>query len=552
MKKLTIVVLILGLVSISNVLSRQTEVQAIQASIVNDIVSGNLSSIKSRINSGNVNIVLNDNKWTPFIVAAAYGQIPIMDYLYKQNPKDCITQTTKDGGTPFMEAARNNKVKVLEWFKKYKLLKRFINKADTQFGNTALMEVAYAYPKAKDAKAWLLRNKADITLKNKASLTEQEIEESVAKLPITKKTSKKSVFTEEDRFNNFFGPGIFKDPKTKKVNNQAKMLFKSVFDGDLSVVNNANSKTKNVAGSNLLASALLSGNIANVENLMKEYNLKSDYNIHFSNLNINGGIFKNGLLFAAIASAQPKASLVWAVKKQKLKLDVSGINGPWLIGQAASGNNFETIRYLQVKGAGINVPCDQYRRTILQISVEVGLVDPVILLIKAGADINAQNASGWTSLMYASAKGHTDIVNVLLEHGANVNHVSTVKNGKRTALMIAVEYGHTDVVQALLTYSKKCKNKKTCYVDINAQDANGWTSLIKASFYGHIDIVKILLAHGADVSHVSTVKNGKQSALSIVKKYKPHLVPIIEAAIKKQAAQQAVNTIKNAVAGEVY
>jgi ankyrin repeat protein len=450
MKKLTIALLVLGLVSANSAWGNQTEVQQIQASIINNIVSGNLTSIKSRINSGNVNIILNENGWTPFILAAAHGQIPIMNYLYKQNPKNCINQTTRGGGTPFMEAARNNQVEVLEWFKQHKLLKQFINKPDTEFHNTALMEVAYAWPAAEDAKAWLLSNGVDKYLKNKSGLTAQEI-------------------AQDGRFNSFFAPENFQDPKTRKINIKDQTLFYHVFKGNLSAVNKVNSKTKNNLGSNLLAPALLSGNIENVDKLIADYELKVDYSVKMPGVTINDGVFKNGLLFAAIASSQPKKALAWAVKKQKLKLNVSGINGPFLIGNASVVNNFDMIQYLQKKGANINLPCDQYGQTILKISTEEGLLNSVILLLKAGANVNAQDKKGWTPLMAASHKGDVDIINALFA----TRKVRPIKNKDgQIALMIAVEYGHVGAVNSIIKHG----------ADVNTKDNHGWTALKFAQF----------------------------------------------------------------------
>ena len=38
-------------------------------------------------------------------------------------------------------------------------------------------------------------------------------------------------------------------------------------------------------------------------------------------------------------------------------------------------------------------------------------------LLANGADINAKNESGWTSLMFAALGGQTEVVNVLLANG---------------------------------------------------------------------------------------------------------------------------------------
>lgn len=50
------------------------------------------------------------------------------------------------------------------------------------------------------------------------------------------------------------------------------------------------------------------------------------------------------------------------------------------------------------------------------------------LLIEAGADINLANSSGNTPLSVAARNGHTIIVKLLLEAGALVNTIDTVRH----------------------------------------------------------------------------------------------------------------------------
>ena len=70
--------------------------------------------------------------------------------------------------------------------------------------------------------------------------------------------------------------------------------------------------------------------------------------------------------------------------------------------------------------------------------------------MEAGTDVNYQNDYNWTALMFAAFNGHTAIVQLLLDAGANVdlqdNHSST--RGE-TALMKAEIKGHTDIAQLL-------------------------------------------------------------------------------------------------------
>jgi ankyrin repeat protein len=49
-----------------------------------------------------------------------------------------------------------------------------------------------------------------------------------------------------------------------------------------------------------------------------------------------------------------------------------------------------------------------------------GNEDVVQLLLERGADINAEDHRGWTALHAAAVNGHVDVVRLLLERGADV------------------------------------------------------------------------------------------------------------------------------------
>jgi hypothetical protein len=90
-------------------------------------------------------------------------------------------------------------------------------------------------------------------------------------------------------------------------------------------------------------------------------------------------------------------------------------------------------------------------------------------------------------LMTAALLGHTEIVQLFLEKGADVN---AKDNDGWTALMIAAEKGHSEIVQLLLEKG----------ADVNAKDNDGVTALMFAAANGHTEIVQLLLEKGADVN----------------------------------------------------
>lgn len=72
------------------------------------------------------------------------------------------------------------------------------------------------------------------------------------------------------------------------------------------------------------------------------------------------------------------------------------------------------------------------------------------LLVKKGADVNATTDAGTTALMIAALDGQLEIVKALLKNGADVN-AKTIPHGD-TALNCATEGNHTEVIRILIEH----------------------------------------------------------------------------------------------------
>ena len=88
--------------------------------------------------------------------------------------------------------------------------------------------------------------------------------------------------------------------------------------------------------------------------------------------------------------------------------------------------------------------------TVLERAASNGSVETVKLLIENGADVNAENYSGKTPLMYAatSLKGEDSVIitELLIENGADVN---AVDNFGQSALDHALYFDHPGVISTL-------------------------------------------------------------------------------------------------------
>jgi hypothetical protein len=111
-----------------------------------------------------------------------------------------------------------------------------------------------------------------------------------------------------------------------------------------------------------------------------------------------------------------------------------------------------------------------------------GSEDLVRFLAKHRANVQARNRYGDTALMLAALKGHGEVVKILADAGAEVDHKGW------TPLAYAAFEGHADIVRYLLGKGARA----------DAVAPNGATPLMLAAKNGHVEAVKVLLAAGAD------------------------------------------------------
>ncbi|XP_036442541.1 DNA-binding protein RFXANK [Colossoma macropomum] len=104
--------------------------------------------------------------------------------------------------------------------------------------------------------------------------------------------------------------------------------------------------------------------------------------------------------------------------------------------------------------------------------------------------LNSQDERGFTPLMWAAAFGEIEIVQVLLEKGADPKIFA---RERESALSLASAGGFADIVSTLLKHE----------VDVDSYDWNGGTPLLYAVRGNHMRCVEALLGHGADITFES-------------------------------------------------
>ncbi|KAJ7138321.1 ankyrin repeat-containing domain protein [Mycena epipterygia] len=151
----------------------------------------------------------------------------------------------------------------------------------------------------------------------------------------------------------------------------------------------------------------------------------------------------------------------------------------------------ELVCLLLEKGAQINGE----NGLPLCVASRKGYIEVVQILLENGADANRAAGEDGSALQAASAYGHTEIVRLLLENGANVNAMGGKYGGALQAAASwesdfrfyrdGVPAHRTELVRLLLDNG----------ADINGE--NG-APLYAASRKGHTEVVQMLLENGAD------------------------------------------------------
>ena len=134
------------------------------------------------------------------------------------------------------------------------------------------------------------------------------------------------------------------------------------------------------------------------------------------------------------------------------------INGD-LVDAAGFGNLYKVGRLLD-QGADINYLWPLYNMSALMMAVSGGKDDIVELLLERGANPNIQDDDGFTALMLSAVQyrdNNTEIIELLLAHGANL-HIRN--NDGQTALTFATIYRKRDNAETLIRHENIIRTQR--------------------------------------------------------------------------------------------
>lgn len=227
-----------------------------------------------------------------------------------------------------------------------------------------------------------------------------------------------------------------------------------------------------------------------------------------------------------------KIESIKTLKNNNERLFITILNHPtylFLHEAVKKKNNFAVKHLIQDLGADVN-QIDSGRDdntpygskwTPLHVASKKGYYEIIETLIENGADIECMTTSGFTPLMIASYSDHVGAIEMLLDKGAKVYNKGI--NGK-TALMYASQKGHIKVIGILIREGADIDAKdsqgetalmmaiqnnqintwkvliRTWKADINIKSDAGTTALLEAMKINNDELILLLLSNGADVN----------------------------------------------------
>ena len=203
---------------------------------------------------------------------------------------------------------------------------------------------------------------------------------------------------------------------------------------------------------------------------------------------------KDGLTALMQAAIWGHEKVVKVLLENGAKLDQQSHNNFTALHHATYNNHAIIVRHIIERGPDINRQEGDWG-TALHIAAGQGQVAIAKLLLScADIEINAMNSFGNTPLFLATDRAHPEMVQLLLDCGANMSN----RNDKsHTPLHHASINGFVDLVERFLDKG----------VDLEATNSFGNTPLQLASINGHSDVLCKLLDHHANINTANGISN---------------------------------------------
>jgi len=205
-----------------------------------------------------------------------------------------------------------------------------------------------------------------------------------------------------------------------------------------------------------------------------------DYDINF--ISVVGG---NTDLLTLAFKANNDFLINWALNNLDINVNNVYVNHDGknsLIYGIENANNDAVIKLIN---KGIELDRDIGTLQPLELAVSKHNIEIVNYLLEKGANVNLQSKYDRTALFSAAALGYLDIAKILIKYNADPNIVDKYNV---SPLIIAAEKHHTSMIKYLVNET---------YADININPKYNDTVLNYAIKNVDLDLIKFLLDHGA-------------------------------------------------------
>lgn len=172
--------------------------------------------------------------------------------------------------------------------------------------------------------------------------------------------------------------------------------------------------------------------------------------------------------------------------------DKSTFNAPTALSLAAMNGSKDLVSCLIRRNADMNRP-NMVEDKPVYVAARHGHADVLQLLVDAGADVNVYTSDGRGPLHIAHDS--PEVARVLLKKGADVNHASlfgsplSYASGRNWPEVVKVYLQHKEIELEMI------------------EDEDGLTALGRALYHGNTEIVRLLLEAGANVNQQTRNKN---------------------------------------------
>jgi ankyrin repeat protein len=247
------------------------------------------------------------------------------------------------------------------------------------------------------------------------------------------------------------------------------------------------------------------------------------------------------LLLDAGAQVDAKHRLGYSALMMSAGRSIPEMNPPR--GQPLPPPAAEIMSLLLAKGADANFLGRDGETALMQ----ANSAEKVGLLVARGAQVNTRDTENRTALMFAVGRGDVEVIEALLQAGAD----ATVVDGKgATALMYSLQEPSPYNPEETAKLAKHRIEAARLLLlrgnigDVNAQNKDGETLLMRAVNLGEPELVKALLDHGADVNRYDVL--GSTAVILAYEKDQTAMQELLQRKAKRQQPRLVLNAFLRA------